>query len=75
MGDLEQACAAGHVAVRQARATASFRAKHRVALMMAELHRHGDLPEVKELAELVRATLPTATAAGQGAATRPSTAR
>lgn len=72
-GDVAQACAAGRLAVAQASTTASFRAKHRVALMMAELHPYANLPEVLDLIERVRTSMPSP-AVFQLAA-RPSTDR
>jgi hypothetical protein len=57
-GEVEQACAAGRVAVDYAASTLSFRSAHRVALMMAELHAHIDQRDVRELTEYVPATLP-----------------
>jgi transcriptional regulator with XRE-family HTH domain len=56
--DIEQACAIGRQAVDYAARTASFRSRHRVALMMAELQPHADLPPVRDLAEHVRTRLP-----------------
>ncbi|WP_144123798.1 hypothetical protein [Catellatospora sichuanensis] len=50
-GHLEQACVQARQAVDHAVQTASFRTAHRIALMMAELHRHRDLPAVHDLVE------------------------
>ena len=56
---VEHACAIAHRAVDHAASVASFRTAHRITLMMAELQPHADLPAVRDLAEYVRARLPS----------------
>lgn len=75
IGEPVQACAAGRLAVAQASTTASFRAKQRVALMMAELHPYADLPEVQDLVERARDTMPALPPAYQSLVGGPSTDR
>jgi transcriptional regulator with XRE-family HTH domain len=55
---IEHACAIGRQAVDHAAGLASFRSAHRIALMMAELQPHADLPVVRDLAEYAQTQLP-----------------
>jgi transcriptional regulator with XRE-family HTH domain len=59
VGQIEHACAIGRQAVDHAAGVASFRSAHRIALMMAELQPHADLPAVRDLAEYIRIRLPS----------------
>jgi transcriptional regulator with XRE-family HTH domain len=61
-GEIEEACAAGRTAVDYAASMASFRSAHRIALMMAELHRHMGQRQVRELVEYVPVVIPELTA-------------
>lgn len=56
---IEHACAIGRQAVDHAAGLASFRSAHRIALMMAELQPHADLPVVRDLAEYAQTRLPS----------------
>ncbi|MFC7241576.1 helix-turn-helix domain-containing protein [Catellatospora aurea] len=71
-GDLEQACVQARHAVDLAVRTASFRAAHRVAMMLAELHRHRDLPAVHEVAEYAFARSADLSPAAYATVHRPS---
>jgi tetratricopeptide (TPR) repeat protein len=60
-GQIEHACAIGRYAVDHAANLASFRSAHRIALLMAELHPHADLPVVRDLSEYIWTRLPVVT--------------
>jgi len=55
---IEHACAVAHQAIDHAATVASFRAAHRIVLMLAELQPDLDQPEVQAVTEYARLRLP-----------------
>jgi transcriptional regulator with XRE-family HTH domain len=55
---VDHACAVARRAIDTATGVASFRAAHRIVLMLAELHPYADVSAVREVAEYADARLP-----------------
>ena len=56
--DVERACVVARQAIDHATGMTSFRAAHRIVLMLAELHTHADAPDVRDVVDYAHTQLP-----------------